>query len=406
MPSIFATKHLALFVFISIADPSSAHYDDAYFRNANDGFLVRNSWMEELSDDLQLSELALPGTHDSAAFQEQGTLVDTQCLNINDQLKVGIRFFDIRVRHYGDKLELHHGQYYLNQNFDEFLSTVRQFLMSFKTETVLFRVSREGVVGAYTAGGNYNKKTITEVILGYLNKYSDTWMQGVDISVKLGEARGKFIPLFDNEFGLPGIKYRSLKIQDNYEWKVKTDLYSKWLKVKSHLEMAKSGSKNTFYANYLSASGSLTDMVTNGVVPYFFASGREDKDTNSKQIECERSDEYLEFHDFPSKIERKWGNGWTITHITICEGTNIMARNRINSYNQGTTAAEKGTRTVGIIIADFPGNSLITAIIENNFRNTPVNRRPLFRGGIAEILIPTVIPTVIPTSSMKTDLRL
>ena len=48
------------------------------------------------------------------------------------------------------------------------------------------------------------------------------------------------------------------------------------------------------------------------------------------------------------------------------EGTNILTRNKIQQYTSEMRRGLKN-RTVGIIIADFPGESLIQTIIDNNY---------------------------------------
>ncbi|WP_228453080.1 hypothetical protein [Chryseobacterium sp. CH1] len=61
-----------------------------------------NSWMAGLQDNISLSKISIPGTHDSGARIDapvvSGT-AKTQDLSIAEQLNAGVRFLDIRCRH-------------------------------------------------------------------------------------------------------------------------------------------------------------------------------------------------------------------------------------------------------------------------------------------------------------------
>jgi hypothetical protein len=56
-------------------------------------------WMTALPDDIPISELSIPGTHNSAAINMIGpTPWACQCHSITEQLKRGIRLLDIRLK--------------------------------------------------------------------------------------------------------------------------------------------------------------------------------------------------------------------------------------------------------------------------------------------------------------------
>lgn len=65
--------------------------------------------MKNLDDSLLISDMTIPGTHDSGAlhsiFDVAGKCQD---LNIKQQLKVGVRFLDIRLRLKNNELEVVH----------------------------------------------------------------------------------------------------------------------------------------------------------------------------------------------------------------------------------------------------------------------------------------------------------
>ncbi|MEI8634170.1 hypothetical protein P4S72_23265 [Vibrio sp. PP-XX7] len=63
-----------------------------------------------VNDSVPLSAMTIPGTYDSGAMYEpvSGT-AKTQNLSIQAQLNIGVRYLDIRLRHYNDALIVHHG---------------------------------------------------------------------------------------------------------------------------------------------------------------------------------------------------------------------------------------------------------------------------------------------------------
>lgn len=325
------------YIFIAVF----AHWDGAYFRSANDGFRER-IWMKNIPGHVRLSELAIPGTHDSGANGGGNAILYTQCLNFDEQLKYGIRFFDVRVRHFRDSFPIHHGPFFLNKHFDDFLSSVENFLDRNPSETVLFRLKHE-----HEEAENSRDKAAT---LAMYLKNRKRFLRSKDHAITLEQARGKYIILSDNDgFDEFGIIFESSNIQDDYNLRTNWDLYSKWEKVRDHLYRAKNGESTTFYVNFVSGSG--------GSFPYFVASGHSSPGTKASRLSTGLTTPgwRKSYPDFPR----------VNCFIGICtiafEGTNILARDRIQQFNR-----ESQRRTVGIIVADFPGDGLIHEIIQNN----------------------------------------
>lgn len=75
--------------------------------------ITGSNWITPLDDDIYVSQLSIPGTHDSGTYYCEGFLGSTsgrcQQLTIPEQLKMGIRFFDIRPT--GSDLHIAHGLY-------------------------------------------------------------------------------------------------------------------------------------------------------------------------------------------------------------------------------------------------------------------------------------------------------
>ena len=105
-----------------------------------------NSWMSGLQDNISISKISIPGTHDSGARVDapvvSGT-AKTQDLSIAEQLNAGVRFLDIRCRHIDNAFTIHHGAIYQNLNFDDVLNACYTFLNSHPSETIIMSVKEE-----------------------------------------------------------------------------------------------------------------------------------------------------------------------------------------------------------------------------------------------------------------------
>lgn len=343
-----------------------AHEDNAYTHSALGLFTPRMEWMKSLPDTVRLSELALPGTHDSSTFNLLQTLpafpglgytiysdiVVTQAMDFERQLRVGIRVLDLRLRSTKDGFRLYHGPVDLHLSFESALDSVKKFLKANPSETVLIRVREEQHPATDFAGSQ------REAFDSFMQRYQDYHFSAVRLSSTLGQARGKFVVLWDHsDFNRFGLRYSALVAQDKYSLTTNWDLHSKVEEVVAHLKRASTGEKGQFYINYLSGSG--------GAFPYFVASGHVSPQDDAARL---------------STGQISWLNEGTNPHFprTTClfslctisfEGTNTVTRDTLNAIsahlptNQWSSSV---TRTVGIVMADFPGDSLIGAIIENN----------------------------------------
>ena len=111
-----------------------------------------NNWMENIPDSLLISEINLPGTHDSTTqFINFKYFSRCQNKNIFEQLQMGIRFIDVRLNCDGKTLKLSHS--FLNCKkdrakkkdllFSDVLEDCRLFLNENPTETILMSLKRE-----------------------------------------------------------------------------------------------------------------------------------------------------------------------------------------------------------------------------------------------------------------------
>jgi len=274
------------------------------FTDCRDIATSNRNWMRQIPDHVKITELSIPGTHDSASLHGGAAPWHVICnsLTISKQLDAGIRYLDIRARHFNDALPIHHGQVFQNEYFSGVLRYVRQFLQQNPTETIFMRVKKE-----YNASGN--TKSFDE-----LQRYGlvAPGLGSSPYQLTMGQVRGKVV--FMQDFGgnwLPGsvawssnTDYQGAVIQDDFEINFAWELNGKKSKIQQNLDQARNDPWR-IYANHLSGTGASFG--------------------GTKQV---------------------------------AKPMNAHARQLFRSRSRGSG--------FGIIIADFPGKSLITDVINKN----------------------------------------
>lgn len=157
-------------------------------------------WMQYLPDDMKLSSISIPGTHDTGTngadeTHSQANLYECQKYFIDEQLNVGVRAFDIRldgddympyVDTAPDPAVVHTSRLYDRDGSQLRLSDVMQYLNSFlythPTETVIMMVKcNEG-----------DDENIQKAMEYWMNRQNPKIWMGKGIPT-LGEARGKVV---------------------------------------------------------------------------------------------------------------------------------------------------------------------------------------------------------------------
>lgn len=235
---------------------SAASLALALLMSAAGAFAAGGNWMTPLAGTLPLSQLSIPGTHDSGArFEPLSGTAKCQNLTIREQLDAGVRFLDIRCRHVNDAFAIHHGQVYQNINFSKVLDATYGFLAANPGETVIMSVKEE-----YKASGN--TRSFEATFDSHVALNPSKWRLASAIPT-LDEARGKIV-LFrrfgaistpkginaakwpDNTtFGSGG----SLRVQDHY---AVSDNDTKWNRILAMLNEARDGPDNTLHVNFSS----------------------------------------------------------------------------------------------------------------------------------------------------------
>ncbi|XP_069798699.1 1-phosphatidylinositol phosphodiesterase-like [Dendropsophus ebraccatus] len=261
-------------------------------------------WMSYLPDYLPLSALAIPGTHDTMAFFG-GPLAECQSWSLTNQYNSGVRFLDIRCRHYQNRLPIFHGVSYQRTDFFQVLNDTVTFLTEHPSETILMRVKEE--YKPYQ-----NTRTFYQSVTEVLNQIGEHWFLRSESLPTLGEARGKVVILqeFSSEGEGPdfGPPYPGpMSISDAYQV---TDDSVKWADVERHLTVAQNGDPERAYLTFCS-----------GVHWLLYT---------------------------PESLARR-------------------INPRVHDYLINKTPLRGRRRSVGVVIMDFPGAELVKQIVLDNW---------------------------------------
>ncbi len=153
---------------------------------------ILNNWMKDLSDDLKISRINLPGTHNSCTKRVQFSYL-SKChdLSIYEQLNIGVRFLDIRIELTGDKLKTVHsiadcytpGGKRKKLLLDYVLEDCKRFLKENPSEAIVLCVKRDD--------GASSEKSFDIFYDQYLK--NDTLWFSENRLPTLGEVRGKMV---------------------------------------------------------------------------------------------------------------------------------------------------------------------------------------------------------------------
>ncbi len=143
------------------------------------------AWMAGLSHDTKVCELSIPGTHQSVCFK-WGPPCVCQSWPLLDQLYRGIRFVDIRFRHYRNGLQIHHDRWNQGLTFQQVIEDCLKFLDDYPSETILMRVKQE-----HTAEGN--SQPLMETFKKCLVPKDRFWLEQTIPNMR--QVRGKIVIL-------------------------------------------------------------------------------------------------------------------------------------------------------------------------------------------------------------------
>ena len=182
-----------------------------------------SQWMKNVDDDTRLTEMSIPGSHDSGAMHSIGDVAGKcQDLSINNQLDIGIRFFDIRLKLKNNEFVVVHGPVEQNLEFETVLTDFVSFIEENNSETLIISIKKE-------AESSNSTLTFDEALIQQLTTYDDVVVFDDTLPETLGEARGKIYIISryeDSTIGIPAYEgwedstsfvLNDFYVQDNYK---------------------------------------------------------------------------------------------------------------------------------------------------------------------------------------------
>ena len=155
-------------------------------------------WMKSLDDNTSLREVNMPGSHDTMALYSIADLAgQCQSLTLKEQLNLGVRFLDIRLKEDHNKLKAVHGFIDQKASFANITKTIETFLEKHSDEFIIMSIKEE-------ANASNSNKPFEECLKSYLEK--DIYLKDTAIPNKVGDIRGKVLLLSrysDSTIGIP-----------------------------------------------------------------------------------------------------------------------------------------------------------------------------------------------------------
>jgi hypothetical protein len=405
--------------------PRNLYPDPNSYSDSSSPGVTYTDWMADsrlVPDSERLSDVSIPGTHDTGTYPASDRFTKTQSMDVPTQLASGMRAFDIRVGENNsgscsDGLYIFHGDFCMGETFDSVAQQVATYLRLHPTEFVVMRLgnatspvdppsSSEVLRLAQSAwnilsGDASDSPNVNSCKLHYPNC---RLYQGADQNPTVANLRGKVFVMAD--FGaaanpmFPGKPYGSIDAEDLGSGSVATvaQILDKWDSVQAHLAKASVDSSGTIFLTHTSTS--------TGAFPCTFASG---------YTSCGSKIEPDVFWHDPLWTLLTWGQAagisgtcnatyscatmverhlYQLNHCTqgvgesLCSayysGLNMMAEaDIVGSDLNGTDSSTNpqdyrqspqfpGLSKTGIVMTDFAGANLITAIIGANRGNDSV----------------------------------
>lgn len=150
------------------------------------------TWMKNINDETKINEIILPGSHD-AGTNGMSWLGATQHLSVEEQLNLGVRYFDLRVNKVNDEYFIFHS--IINGNkFDPILDLIVNFIKENQSETLLldFQHFKNG-------SDEYVCREVSNKLKDYLIIKDEREELNFVDNLKLKEARGKCIVFFGDD---------------------------------------------------------------------------------------------------------------------------------------------------------------------------------------------------------------
>ena len=185
------------------------------------GSTDRSDWMSELDDGAVLNSISIPGTHDSGALHSIAEISGKcQSLSIKEQLKIGVRFLDIRLQLVNDRLRVVHSITDQMTDFEDVLEDMSDFIRNNESEFLIVSIKED-------ASSKKSDREFTEVLEEMLLSCSEI-RRARELPDTVGEARGGIhvvsryrgaslgVPCYDGWEDDASFVIEGIYVQDNY----------------------------------------------------------------------------------------------------------------------------------------------------------------------------------------------
>lgn len=396
---------ILIFAAIALVVPSPVSADGRWYNGDPTIQTSHADWMKWINGNVKLSELSIPGTHNSL-FKEGNDFNQYQGLDLNAQLNAGIRVLHLPMDYKATDTFVAHKRTDPNPSFDQVLTTVGSFLAAHPDETVLIAFQ------AYLYSDlDALYSTTEEVIAAYsarFDRYRVEHPYGARIwqpstcngpIPTLDQVRGKIVMLEQSRMDCDGIPFPTSTLKtsaldpnvvldntdqctflsgsplppctlQNYDnvnsvWGID----DKWALVKKHLERADQSNGTALYINFLNAEDGgiwLTELCAGtGAAEAVAVTAAVEAGLASSPpgwvllgIAAAGCTFSASTHAFPYAV----AGGSVLDNVYFFDG--------INDLVLGHLVAGKVANRTGILMMDFPGAAIIDAIIAKNFRFT------------------------------------
>jgi hypothetical protein len=221
------------------------------FNDSNAPLIHNMNWMKDIPDETKISEMTIPGTHDSCSLFGI-CCARTQTWTLVEQMKAGIRYFDIRLRRINDTLRAYHGFVDQKETFDSILVYAFDFLEKNPTETIMMEVISE-------YDPKNSTKSFAELYNEYTRSYSEKIVPYENKDIELGKIRGKLFVIKVFEGSTSSIP--NFFIQNKWTVNIRCHMNNKKRRIKENFHRAISINNNKIFLNYLSASSDYAMMT-------------------------------------------------------------------------------------------------------------------------------------------------
>ena len=102
------------------------------------------NWMSKVNDDVNIIDLSIPGTHDSGALHSIADVAGKcQDMSISSQLKIGVRFFDLRLQLVNNEFKIVHSFVDQDLKFQTVVEDLYSFIKKYDSEFLIISIKEE-----------------------------------------------------------------------------------------------------------------------------------------------------------------------------------------------------------------------------------------------------------------------